>query len=201
MEDSMSFNILSTEFDPSVLLNESENVPLDPENDLFYRELLSKVKDENLRTSLEDIRNNKTSLGTISHAVYLLPWKKQPIWYCEDKRDEQNGSSGANTENNNELKTYLKDYIKHAKGEGELTRELLRLRLTGYSNVRNMTYKYLREAYEANVEIIVRLRPSVGVKPVRYQGTIVLFDRESNMLLSNARVYPGDTILPFIYIR
>lgn len=92
--------------------------------------------------------------------------------------------------------------MRRAKTEGEASRDLLELRLTGYGCVKNATYKFLRSTYEAGVEITVHLKPSESGQKVYYQGRILLFDRGSNLLLSDVRVHPGEgPLLPFVYIR
>lgn len=192
------FNILSADFDPSLLLNESYNVPLDPVSDRFYSSLLGVISDEKLRASIQELHLRKTVVGRLSHAVYLLPWRSQPSCMLQDYSPERS-STPASGKHGTDLKSSLQGFVRRAKGEGNTARDLLHFRLTGYAAVNNVSYHFLREAYESHRAVIVCLHSSPRCKALRYQGYILLFDRSCNLLLSNVRI-DGRNHAPFMYI-
>lgn len=95
MDDEPRFNILSQEFDPRVLVEDALNPQDGSARDRFYSSLLGEVADEDLRRSIEDIRDNKITLGRLSHVVYLLPWKAQPRRSEDERTSSQQGTTSS----------------------------------------------------------------------------------------------------------
>ncbi|GBE58524.1 dynein heavy chain axonemal, putative [Babesia ovata] len=198
MDADERFNILSATFDPESLVDDCENVPFDPSRDRFYLSLLSSVSDEKLRNTVLDLRDSRLAVGRLSHAPFLLPWSVQPS--SEFAESASSGVCAAQPKIGTQLKASLQEFVSRAKGEAESVKRMLELRLTGYTSTRNACYKFLREACNSNREVVICLRPSGSVSAVRCRGSVVFFDRSSNMLLSNVKV-DGDVCHPFMYIR
>ncbi|ORM40015.1 uncharacterized protein BXIN_1473 [Babesia sp. Xinjiang] len=204
MDSSSRFNVLSVDFDPSSLLDESENVPFDNIYDRFYSSLLDNITDERVSAAVERMLTSKLSVGRLSHAQFLLPWRYQPPNEFSDsaakaraKGDVATTSRGKNLKEGMfellTLRTHrfvpdLRAFVSRSKGEAEITKKLLELRLTGNTLTRNACYTFLRSAYAEGREIVVCVKPLPGEAPVRYQGSIVFFDRGSNMLLGDVKV-------------
>ncbi|EDO08540.2 LSM domain family protein [Babesia bovis T2Bo] len=197
MEREERFNILSPHFDALSLLNESNNVVFDPIKDRFYSALLDSISEEALHRKIWELRDSRLSIGRLSHARFLLPWSFQPVSSFSDE-------SSTNTESpsivrRNRLKNDLHIFVERSKGEAELSKRLLELRLTGYTVTRNGCYNFLRLAYAADRYITANVRTSSGNTCVQYRGRLMFFDRDSNVILSDVKVEEGGN-LPFIYI-
>ncbi|GIX60603.1 LacI family transcriptional regulator [Babesia caballi] len=227
MTDGDRFNFLSAAFDPSALLEESENVPFDPVCDQFYSKLLGGLSDQvgartllrepwqTLASSIERLRNSRLSVGRLSHAFFLLPWTAQPASAFKDSTTAGEGSGApAPAAGRNQLKasaypafrspahipTGLKQFVARSKSEAETAKQLLELRLTGYTHTRNASYEFLRQACASGREVAVLTRPSGNSPAVRYRGTVIFFDRDSNLLLGSVTA-GGRQRSPFVYIR
>ncbi|CDR97458.1 hypothetical protein, conserved [Babesia bigemina] len=192
------FNILSATFDPESLVDENENLPFDPSRDRFYLSLLSSVSDEKLHKAVLGLRDSRLAVGRLPHASFLLPWSAQPSSEFADSA--ASGVRSQHPKTGTQLKASLQKFVSRAKCEAEAVKHMLELRLTGYTSTRNACYKFLRDALKTNREVVVCLRLSGVVPAVRCRGSVVFFDRSSNMLLSDVEV-DGKVHHPFMYIR
>ncbi|BAM41657.1 hypothetical protein TOT_040000038 [Theileria orientalis strain Shintoku] len=173
----MFYSILNSRFDSNLLVDSALNTPFHPENDIFYKPLLSDIHDKKLLDSVLRIRDCRVSLNNLSHVPYLLPWSLQHslgLGHFNEARGQPDRDSG-------DLKQNLTKYINAVKSASLISSGLLKLRFIGFSNRKDLIYRRLRLIYRHGQLLCVLCR--INGRVVRHEGRLLLFDIDLNLVL------------------
>ncbi|UVC54397.1 hypothetical protein MACJ_003939 [Theileria orientalis] len=189
----MFYSILNNRFDSNLLVDSALNTPFHPENDIFYKPLLGEIHDKKLLHSVLLIRDGRVSLNNLSHVPYLLPWSlQQSLGFSHFKY-----SSGPPDRDSTDLKQNLTKYINAVKSASLISSGLLKLRLIGFSNRNDLIYRRLRGIYRNGQPIRVFCR--INNEVVRYEGQLLFFDIDLNLLLMDKSIIYIRFVSPYLF--